>query len=102
MDTLEDCLANAHPSLGALDESIAEYTRVLSINSHYPLAHYHLAVAYERKGERELAASEYKHFLEAWNKADQDVPEVIAARTNLGPIAAISPAVRPTSPPSAN
>jgi tetratricopeptide (TPR) repeat protein len=49
-----------------LDDAIAEYERLLGINPNYPLAHYHLAQAFERKGEGEQALSHYKHFLEIW------------------------------------
>ena len=44
-DAFQDCLANAYLELGRLDEAIAEYQRVISINPNYPLAHYHLAEA---------------------------------------------------------
>ena len=43
IDSFEDCLANAFLALGRNDEAIAEYERILKINPHYPLAHYHLA-----------------------------------------------------------
>jgi tetratricopeptide (TPR) repeat protein/DNA-binding winged helix-turn-helix (wHTH) protein len=78
-DTFEDCLANAYLELGQLDEAIAEYERVLSINPNYPLAHYHLAQAYERKGEGERARAEYERFLQTWQSADQDIPEIKTA-----------------------
>jgi tetratricopeptide (TPR) repeat protein len=83
IDTFEDCLANAYLELGRLDEAIAEYQRVLAINPNYPLAHYHLAQAYERKGERERARVEYERFLEIWRGADSDIPEVIVAKQRL-------------------
>ena len=66
-----------------LDEAIAEYDRILSINPNYPLAHYHLAQAYERKGDRERARVEYGAFLQIWNTADADVPEAVAAKRQL-------------------
>lgn len=80
IDSLEDCLANAYLELGQFDEAIAEYERILRVNPNYPLIHYHLAVTYEHKGERERARAEYERFLEIWNEADQDLPEVIEAK----------------------
>jgi tetratricopeptide (TPR) repeat protein len=80
LDWFDDCLANAYLELGQLDEAIAEYERILSLNPNFALAHYHLAQAYERKGEREQARSHYERFLQIWNQADPDLPEVIAAR----------------------
>jgi predicted Zn-dependent protease len=50
IDPLEDSLANAYLGLGQLDDAIAEYERILQLNPNYPLVHYHLAQAYERKG----------------------------------------------------
>jgi tetratricopeptide (TPR) repeat protein/DNA-binding winged helix-turn-helix (wHTH) protein len=79
MDTLEDCLANAYLALGRPDEAIAEYERVLSLNPNYPLAHHHLAEAYERKGDNERARTEYERFLKSWKDADQDIPEIKTA-----------------------
>lgn len=79
IDSYEDCLAGAFLELGMLDEAIAEYERVLRLNPNYPLAHYHLAQAFERRGDAERARSEYRQFLEVWKGADSDIPEVIAA-----------------------
>jgi tetratricopeptide (TPR) repeat protein len=85
IDSLEDCLANAYLELGRLDEAIGEYERILRVNPSYPLAHYHIALAYERKGDRERARAAYERFLEIWNEADQDLPEVIEAKHRLAP-----------------
>jgi tetratricopeptide (TPR) repeat protein len=87
IDALEDCLANAFLELGRLNEAIYEYERVLRLNPNYPLAHYHLAQAYEKKGLREKSIGEYARFLEIWKNADPGIPEVLAARraTELHP-----------------
>ncbi len=82
-DPYEDCLANAYLELGRWDEAITEYERVLKINPNYPLAQYHLGLAYERKSERERAGAAYHRFLQIWNEADADVPEVIDAKARL-------------------
>lgn len=83
INPLEDCLANAYLELNRFDEAIAEYQRILSLNPKYPLAHYHLAQAYERKGEKEKARELYARFLEVWPQADADIPEVIAAKQRV-------------------
>lgn len=83
IDPLEDCLANAYLELDRLDEAIAEYQRILKLNPDYPLVHYHLAQAYERKGLRDQARREYDLFLQVWKEADADIPEVISARKEL-------------------
>ena len=48
-----------------------------------PLAHYHLAQAYERKGERQEARTAYEQFLQNWRYADAGVPEVVKAKREL-------------------
>lgn len=82
-DWRDDCLADAYLRLGRVDEAIAEYQRVLGLNPNRALARYHLAVAYERKSNRDQARDEYHRFLEIWKNADADVPEVKQAKTAL-------------------
>jgi tetratricopeptide (TPR) repeat protein/DNA-binding winged helix-turn-helix (wHTH) protein len=81
IDTTVACLAQAYVALGRTDEAIAEYETLIKVNPNWPMAHYYLARAYEQKGERERAREEYDRFLQIWNRADSDIPEVIAART---------------------
>jgi tetratricopeptide (TPR) repeat protein len=83
IDTLEDCLANAYLELSRLDEAIAEYERILRLNPNYPLAQFHLAQAYERKGQRDQARIAYERFLQVWKDADPDLPEVLSAKKAL-------------------
>jgi tetratricopeptide (TPR) repeat protein len=83
LDLYEDCLANAYLESGRLDEAINEYLRILRTNPNYPLAHYRLAEAYERKGEREQAAAAYERFLQNWKHADPDIPEIENARKKI-------------------
>ena len=66
--------------LGRFDEAIAECERILRLNPNYPLAHYHLGQAYERKGQQVQARSVYEQFLQIWKTADTDIPEVVAVK----------------------
>jgi tetratricopeptide (TPR) repeat protein/DNA-binding winged helix-turn-helix (wHTH) protein len=79
----EDCLANAYLELGRLDEAIGEYRRILRVNANYPLAAFHLAQAYERKGERDQARSFYELFLQNWKQADANVQQIREANEAL-------------------
>ena len=83
LDLYEDCLANAFLELGRLDEAIQEYRRVLRLNASYPLAEYHLAQAYQRKGKFEEARAAYAGFLQIWKDADADIPELMDAKRQL-------------------
>lgn len=82
-DLYEDCLANAYLELGRLDEAIAEYQRVLRLNPNYPVAQYHLARAYQRKGQTARARASYERFLQIWKNADADTAEIVDARRQL-------------------
>jgi|SRR5579871_1917224 len=88
IDLYEDCLANAYLELSRFDEAIAEYQRILRRNPNYPLAQYHLAVAYQRKGEGAAARSAYEQFLLDWKSADASIPEVKQAKQALTALSA--------------
>jgi tetratricopeptide (TPR) repeat protein/DNA-binding winged helix-turn-helix (wHTH) protein len=83
IDLHEDCLANAYLELGMNSEAIAEYRRVLKLNPNYPLAYYHLGLAYQRLHDRLDANAAFQHFLQATPSADQDSPAVLDATRNL-------------------
>lgn len=85
IDPLEDCLAKAYLEVGRPGEAIKEYERVLQLNPNYPLAHYHLAQAYERNGQPEQARAAYLRFLQIWKGADTHALEVRAARKAIVP-----------------
>lgn len=83
LDLYEDCLANAYLELARVDEAIPEYQRILRLNPNYPLAQYHLAQAYRRQGQAEQARAAYQRFLQIWQGADPDIPEVVDAKNEL-------------------
>jgi len=87
---LKDVLARAHWKKGELDNAIAEYERLTTINPKnqiryliHPLYHYRLGQVYEDKGEKAKAAAEYKKFLEYWKDADAKHPELADAKKRL-------------------
>ena len=83
IDLHEDCLANAYLDLGMIPEAIAEYKRILKINSNYPLAYYHLGLAYQRIHDRANAIATFQRFLQASASADQDSRPVVEAKDFL-------------------
>lgn len=84
IDSFEDSLADAFLNLGQVDEAVSEYKRILSLNPNYPLAHFHLAQAFEQKGLSDDARESYRQFLEVWKNADADIPEVLFAKNFVG------------------
>ena len=83
IDLHEDCLANAYLDLGMIPDAIAEYKRILKINPNYPLAYYHLGLAYQRIHDRANAIATFQRFLQASSSADQDSPPVLEAKGYL-------------------
>lgn len=80
----EDGLANAFLKLERYDEAIDEYQRILKINPNYPLAHFRLGQAFDRKGSTDEARRAYQTFLDIWKDADAVIPEILLARKYLG------------------
>jgi tetratricopeptide (TPR) repeat protein len=87
---MHNALARAYVQKGEIDSAIAEYRRLLTIDSTdqdrrliHPRYHMRLARLYEQKGEREPAVLEYQRFLELWKNAEKDRPEPGEARARL-------------------
>ena len=76
----EDALADGYLQLGRVDEAIAEYERALKVFPGMPMARFHLAQAYQRKGRGAEATVQFKQFLDLWKHADPDLPELAEAR----------------------
>lgn len=87
---LKDVLARAYWKKGDLDRAVAEYRKLLTIDSSnqvryliHPLYHYRLGRILEEKGDKAGAAVEYRKFLEYWKDADASHPELTDARKRL-------------------
>jgi tetratricopeptide (TPR) repeat protein len=91
-----DGLARAYYAAGDLDNAIAEYKRLTTFNPDSkerflidPKYHYQLARLYEKKGWGGLAMQEYERFLEIWQDADEDLLELLDAKTRLAELQTI-------------
>jgi len=87
---MHDGLARAYVRKGEADSAIAEYRRLITIDSTdqdrrliHPRYHFRLARLYEEKGEREMAISEYRKFLDLWKNAEKTLPEPREAQARL-------------------
>ncbi len=55
----------------------------------YPKSFYLLGKIYEQKGDRKLALEHYEKFLDLWQNADEDLPELLDARARYENLKAI-------------
>jgi serine/threonine protein kinase/tetratricopeptide (TPR) repeat protein len=85
-----DVLARAYWKQGKLNEAVAEYQRLTTIDPAsrvrmlmHPLYHYRLGRVLEQKGEKARARVEYEKFLKYWAEADASHPELADARARL-------------------
>ncbi len=61
-------LGNVLDELQRLEESIAAYRRAVELSPRYGDAHYNLALAYERKGERRCALKHWQAYIKLDNR----------------------------------
>jgi tetratricopeptide (TPR) repeat protein len=87
---LRDGYARAQNAGGRLDEAIAEYRRLLTpgrdskwVAMLEPRHVLGLAQLLDRAGKREAARDQYRRFLQLWDGADPDLPELAEARRAL-------------------
>lgn len=87
---LQDGLALIYLNKGELNKAVEVYEELISHENEFrgqllihPKYHYRLAILYEKKGEKNKAIRELKKFLEIWQNADKDLPELIDAKKRL-------------------
>lgn len=56
---------------------------------YYPKSFYLLGKIYEQKGDRKLALEHYEKFLDLWQDADEDLPDLLDARARYENLEAI-------------
>jgi serine/threonine protein kinase/Flp pilus assembly protein TadD len=91
-------LAKAYLQAGRLDESVAEFEKVLTRYDEYragsPVSnvktYYLLGLAYEKSGWNKKAIKNYEEFLDIWKNADPGIKEVADAKERLKKLKAYS------------
>jgi eukaryotic-like serine/threonine-protein kinase len=75
-----DAIGLLYEKLKKMDDANQAYRDALSYNPHFGLARFHLSRLLRSIGAGESAKNEAKTFLLEWQKADADLPEILAAR----------------------
>ena len=88
-------VAQCYYEMGELDRAIAEVKRVQTLYSnsrayYYPMSFLLLGKIYEKKGDAQLAIENYEKFLDLWKDADEDLPDLIEAKTRLAKLRTVS------------
>ena len=76
---------------GLLDDALSSLTKLTNLNSnyagyratYYPKSFYLIGKIYEKKGDTKLALNNYEKFLNLWKDADEDLPDLIDAKTRF-------------------
>jgi len=85
-------MAKCQFEIGALDEAIDNLHKLQAIHAYvyydiraifYPKSFNLLGKIYEAKGDKRLATQKYEKFLDLWKDADEDLPDLIDAKTRL-------------------
>jgi serine/threonine protein kinase/tetratricopeptide (TPR) repeat protein len=76
-------LAEAYFKMGLLDLSIEKCKAVFEINPDDAQAHYWLGLVYEKKEDAVKAKEHYHKFLNIWNEADEDLPQLSEVKKRL-------------------
>ena len=87
---LKDVLARAYQQNRQTDKAIAEYERLIEFDPDrkdrcliHPKYHFRLAKLYEEKGWPGKAIEQYEKFLKFWKDANEDLPDLIDAKSSL-------------------
>jgi tetratricopeptide (TPR) repeat protein len=90
LPVLKDVVPRAYVRMGDIDRAIAEYERLIVFDPRreerrlaHPKYYYRSAELYEQKGMKRKAIAHYQKFLDLWQDADSDLPEVIEAKKRL-------------------
>ena len=86
-----ESLAHYYSRTGDLDMAIARYKEIIDTRKSFGWeaqeywieAHYILGKLYEKKGNYEQAMIYYQNFLDIWKDADNDLPDLIDAKSRL-------------------
>jgi tetratricopeptide (TPR) repeat protein len=68
---------------GKFEDAREAYEKVLAKRPKSGFALYGIALAWDKQGNKQQATKAYRKFLEAWNHADAELPQMVAAKAYL-------------------
>lgn len=74
----------AYFKMGDLDKAVKNLESVFKINPNYAQSHYLLGLIYQKKGMKDKANEHFQRFINIWKDADENLPQLIEARKQLG------------------
>ncbi len=76
-------LGEAHYKMGEWDAAVEQFEAVLKTNPSYAQTHYLLGLLYEKKGTDKKSRQHFQKFIEIWEDADEDLPQLTDAKKRL-------------------
>ncbi|MFQ6114908.1 MAG: tetratricopeptide repeat protein, partial [bacterium] len=78
-----NALGEAYLRVGKLEIAAEKLEAVLKLNQNYAQSHYLLGLVYEKKGKKEKAREHFQRFMDIWQDADENLPQLIDAKKRL-------------------
>ena len=78
-----NALGEAYLSRGELNKAVEKLEEAFQINSHCAQTHYLMGLAYEKQNKKAKAKACFQKFMEIWEEADKDLPQLIEVKRKL-------------------
>lgn len=78
-----NAVGEAHYKIGEWDAAVEQFEAVLKTNPSYAQTHYLLGLLYEKKGTDKKSRQHFQKFIEVWEDADEDLPQLTDAKKRL-------------------
>lgn len=78
-----NALGEAHYKIGEWDTAVEQFEAVLKTNPNYAQTHYLLGLLYEKQSTDKKSRQHFQKFIEVWEDADEDLPQLTDAKKRL-------------------
>ena len=73
----------AYFKVGELDKAAKKLESVIRINPNHAQSHYLLGLVYQKRGEQEKAREHFEKFMDIWEDADENLPQLVEVKKQL-------------------